>query len=244
MRIIEFKPLGDAALVINFGEKINETIYWNIQQFVVGLNNKKVKGIIEWVPAYTSIAIYYRPEEISYRSLVEEATVIYAASSKSKPYQPIVYEIPVFYGGETGPDLSYIAGYHNMSEREVIELHSNIEYLIYMLGFIPGFPYLGGLPSKLTVPRLEHPRRSVPPGSVGIGGNQTGIYPSEVPSGWRILGITPIKLFDIENSPPSLFAAGNYIKFIPVDLEEYQAIKQLIESKEYRIKTYIRGGET
>lgn len=224
-----------------FGESISEKIHKEIQRFIVGLNKMKVVGIIEWVPSYTSIAIYYRPEVISYSTLVEVVTAIYANSRKSDPYQPIVYEIPVYYGGETGPDLSYISQYHSISEKEVIELHCNKEYLIYMLGFIPGFPYLGGLPSKLSVPRLEHPRRNVPAGSVGIGGSQTGIYPSEVPSGWRILGITPLTLFDIKNSPPVLFTAGNYIKFVPIDHAEYQAIKQLVERKEYIVKTYKRG---
>lgn len=241
VRNIEIKPLGDSAVLISFGEKISERIHKEIQLFIMGLNHKRVKGIIEWVPSYAAIAIYYRPEEISYTALVEEATTIYANSRKSEHYQPLVYEIPVYYGGQTGPDLSYIAEYHGISEKEVIELHSHKEYLIYMLGFIPGFPYLGGLPSKLSVPRLEHPRRSVLPGSVGIGGNQTGIYPSEVPSGWRILGITPVTLFAIEHSPPALFTAGDYIKFIPVDIDEYHAIKKLVDSKAYKVKTYIRG---
>ena len=241
VRIIEIKPLGDTAIVIFFGEKISEKIHREIRQFIVGLNNTRVKGIIEWVPSYTSLAIYYRPEEISYHTLLDKVKDIYTTSKHNEPYQPIVYEIPVYYGGETGPDLASIAQYCEISQKEVIALHSNKEYLIYMLGFIPGFPYLGGLPSMLSVPRLEHPRRSVPAGSVGIGGNQTGIYPSEVPSGWRILGITPLKLFAIENSPPALVAPGNYIKFIPINFEEYKTIKQWVDRKEYKVKTYIRG---
>ncbi|WP_223591839.1 5-oxoprolinase subunit PxpB [Neobacillus bataviensis] len=198
----------------------------------------KLEGIIEWVPAYNTVAIYYRPETISYSSLVEKVNAIYAQKNKEKPIQPLVYKIPVLYNG---PDLSYIAACHNLRENEVISLHSNKEYLVYMMGFVPGFPYLGGLSSKLAVPRLEHPRPSVAPGSVGIGGNQTGIYPSEVPSGWRILGITPVELFDRERSSPILFSAGNYIKFHPIDEQEYARIKKLVKAKDYIVQTYKRG---
>ncbi|MCM3765931.1 5-oxoprolinase subunit PxpB [Neobacillus niacini] len=241
--MIEIEPLGDTAIRVYFGDEISETTHNQILQFTAWLSIVKIDGIVEWVPAYTTVAIYYRPEVISYEKLTGVAAKVFAASSDSPQRTPIVYEIPVLYGGETGEDLSYIANYHHLTEKEVIALHSGQEYLIYMMGFVPGFPYLGGLPAKLAVPRLEHPRPSVLAGAVGIGGNQTGIYPSDVPSGWRILGITPVKLFDITKQTPVLFAAGNYIKFYPIDGAEFSRVKQLTAENKYKVKTYLKGEE-
>jgi inhibitor of KinA len=232
------QPLGDLALRISFGEQICESIHKEIQQFILRLQEMNINGIVEWVPTYTAVTIFYKPEVISYSSLVTVLEKIEKTTSNVHSLEPLVYEIPVYYGGETGPDLSYIANYHYLAEDEVIALHSNKEYLIYMMGFVPGFPYLGGLSEKLAVPRLEHPRLSVPAGSVGIGGSQTGIYPSQVPSGWRIIGITPVNLFDISHSPPSLLSAGNYLKFVPIDFSEYSRIKKL---DNYKITVYQKG---
>ncbi|GHH97699.1 5-oxoprolinase subunit PxpB [Neobacillus kokaensis] len=239
--MIEIKPLGDKAIKVSFGKEISEMIHQKIKQFITQLEAANIIGIIELVPAYNSVAIYYQPEFISFNVLVNRIKKIYKTFGIEAPVQSIVYEIPVYYGGATGPDLSYIADYHKMSKEDVIELHSSQEYLIYMLGFVPGFPYLGGLPKKLAVPRLEHPRPSVAAGSVGIGGNQTGIYPSVVPSGWRILGVTPVTLFDIKKTPPSLFSTGNYIKFDPIDGDEFTRIKQLVNERKYTVKTYRKG---
>lgn len=150
------------------------------------------------------------------------------------------YMKSLFIMGGNRPDLSFVARMHELSEEEVIQLHSSKEYLIHMMGFVPGFPYLGGLPEKLAVPRLEHPRPRIPSGSVGIGGNQTGIYPAEVPSGWRIIGITPVKLFDVERRPPFLFESGNYIKFYPIDFHEYKRIQKLVADQTYELYTTKR----
>ncbi|MGG3468136.1 5-oxoprolinase subunit PxpB [Neobacillus pocheonensis] len=236
--MLEIVPLGDLALRVSFGNEINEAIHWEIQGFIAKLKAAKVQGIVEWVPTYNAVAIYYRPEIISFANLAVKVKEIYIHKNNVKAIHPIVFEIPVYYGG---PDLSFIADYHQLSVDEVIAMHSNKEYLIYMMGFVPGFPYLGGLSPKLAVPRLEHPRPRVPAGSVGIGGNQTGIYPSEVPSGWRILGITPVKLFDLNNSSPILFSAGDYIKFYPIDEQEYARINQLVEENKFHVRFYKRG---
>jgi inhibitor of KinA len=239
---MDIQPLGDLAIRISFGEGINEDIYKKVHHFLSRLHFSKIEGIVEWVPAYNSVAIYYQPEMISYKKLIDILEKIYHTSADVDRHQPVVYEIPVFYGGETGPDLPFIAQYHQMSEDEVVSIHSKKEYLIYMVGFVPGFPYLGGLSEKLAAPRLEHPRQRVHAGSVGIGGDQTGIYPSEVPSGWRIIGITPVKLFEIEKSNPFLFAAGNYIKFSSINWNEYQRIKNLVDEKKYKPSTYLKEG--
>lgn len=149
-----------------------------------------------------------------------------------------MYEIPACYGGEFGLDLSYVAEYHGLSEQEVISLHAGRDYLIYMMGFMPGFPYLGGMPDEIAVPRLEQPRFSVFPGSIGIGGSQTGIYPADTPSGWRIIGATPIRLYDPEKDDPFLLSAGDYIKFVPINQEEFFNIKEMGMS--YQLKTYVK----
>ncbi|WML28528.1 5-oxoprolinase subunit PxpB [Neobacillus sp. OS1-33] len=237
---MDIQPLGDLAIRVCFGEGINETIHKQVQSFTSRLHFSKINGIVECVPAYHSVAIYYRPELISYTKLVAVVVNLCNTSVDVNILQPIVYEIPVYYGGKTGQDLPFVAQYHQMSEDEVINLHANKEYLIYLIGFVPGFPYLGGLSQQLSVPRLDHPRPRVPAGSVGIGGNQTGIYPSEVPSGWRIIGITPVNIFDLEN--PNLISAGNYIKFFPITRNEYQRIKNLSDEKKYKLSTYLKEG--
>ncbi|MBM7651886.1 5-oxoprolinase subunit PxpB [Neobacillus cucumis] len=239
--MIEIKFLGDSAIQVSFGNEISEQTHFKIQTFMTRLKKEDIKGIIELVPAYCTIAIYYQPTVIRYEELVMIIEKIYACALMEKEAtHPKVYEIPVYYGGETGPDLSFVARTHDLSEEEVIQLHSSKEYLIHMMGFVPGFPYLGGLPEKLAVPRLEHPRPRIPSGSVGIGGNQTGIYPAEVPSGWRIIGITPVKLFDVERRPPFLFEAGNYIKFYPIDFHEYKRIQTLEADQTYELNTIKR----
>jgi len=134
-------------------------------------------------------------------------------------------EIPVCYGGESGPDLSFVAEHAGRKEREVIYIHSSRDYRIYMLGFLPGFPYLGGLDKRIHTPRLTAPRTKIPAGSVGIGGEQTGIYPMESPGGWQLIGRTPLKLFDVNGAEPPLYEAGDTIRFIPITSEEYHKIR-------------------
>ncbi|WLR54188.1 5-oxoprolinase subunit PxpB [Mesobacillus subterraneus] len=220
-------PLGDLAVVLSFGNEINEKTNGRIQLFVSKLEKEKIKGIVEWVPAYTSLTIYYQPDVIAYDDLKAELERVNLSPVKSKTDRPLVYEIPVCYGGEWGQDLAYVADYHGLDEQEVINLHANREYLIYMMGFMPGFPYLGGLPETLAVPRLDQPRQNVMPGAVGIGGNQTGIYPADVPSGWRIIGTTPVTLFSPEKEEPFFFSSGHYIKFVPISEEQFLTIKQM-----------------
>ena len=144
-----------------------------------------------------------------------------------------VFEIPVCYGGEYGPDIENIAKHAGLTEEEVIEIHSSKDYLIYMLGFLPGFSYLGGLDERIHTPRLANPRIRIPAGSVGIGGSQTGIYPLDSPGGWQLLGMTPVKTYDPEREDPILFEAGNYIRFVPVSEEEYKQIKEQVENGTY-----------
>jgi inhibitor of KinA len=238
---VEIVPLGDSAITITFGNKIDERIHKQIHQFLNVFRGNMVVGVLECIPAYTSISIFYNPSIISYNQLKKKVYSTYEAALKTTKIESIVYRIPVYYGGETGPDLRFIAEYNNLSEQEVVNYHANKEYLIHMIGFVAGFPYLGGLSDKITAPRLEKPRPKIAAGSVGIGGSQTGIYPAEVPSGWRIIGITPLRLFDIENEIPSLLSAGNYVTFLPVDYEEFLYLKEQAAARKYEILTYKKG---
>lgn len=238
---VEIIPLGDSAIRISFGNEIDESTHYQIIRFLHNFTGYKIDGVMECVPTFTTIAIFYDPSKIRYSQLKKIVYSVMDSAKESKPHTPIVYRIPVHYGGKTGPDLRFIAEYNHLSEQEVIHLHSNQEYLIHMIGFVPGFPYLGGLNKKISTPRLKIPRAKVAAGSVGIGGGQTGIYPSEVPSGWRIIGITPITFFDIEKNNPSLLSAGNYVSFFPVDWDEFLAIKEMAASKNYKVLTYMKG---
>ncbi|PAE42422.1 5-oxoprolinase subunit PxpB [Bacillus sp. 7884-1] len=238
---VEIVPLGDSAITITFGNKIDERIHHQIHQFLHVFRGNKVVGVLECIPAYTSISIFYNPSIISYNLLKKKVYSAYEAALETTKIESIVYRIPVYYGGETGPDLNFIAEYNKISEQEVINHHANKEYLIHMIGFVAGFPYLGGLSDKITAPRLEKPRSKIAAGSVGIGGSQTGIYPAEVPSGWRIIGITPLRLFDIENENPSLLSTGNYVTFLPVDYEEFLYLKERAAARKYEILTYKKG---
>ncbi|MEH7178453.1 5-oxoprolinase subunit PxpB [Neobacillus vireti] len=239
---VEINPLGDSAITITFGDEIHEHIHQQINQFLHIFRKSKIAGIIEFVPAYTSVAIFYNPMLIPYSQLEQKVFSIYQSAMETPKIEAIVYRIPVYYGGETGPDLPFIAEYSHSTEQEVIDLHANREYLIHMIGFVPGFPYLGGLPQKLAAPRLEKPRTKIAAGSVGIGGQQTGIYPAEVPSGWRIIGITPLLLFNINNKKPSLLSSGNYVSFLPIEYEEYLSIKEQLAANKYEVVTYKKGG--
>ena len=153
-----------------------------------------------------------------------------------------VWEIPVVYGGTYGPDLSAIAEHAGISEEEVIRIHSSKDYLIYMLGFLPGFTYLGGLDEKIHTPRLASPRVRIPAGSVGIGGSQTGIYPMDSPGGWQLMGMTPVKTYDPERETPILVESGDYIRFVPVTEEEYLEIKTSVEAGTYEVKVREEEG--
>ena len=155
------------------------------------------------------------------------------------PPSPVL-EIPVLYGGEMGPDLPFVAENAGLSEEEVIRIHSGTEYLIYMLGFTPGFTYLGGMSDKIATPRLQQPRVKIPAGSVGIAGSQTGIYPIDSPGGWQLIGRTPLKMYDPNRETPILPEAGQYMKFYPIDQAEYDRILKAVEEGRYQLKTHER----
>ena len=161
--------------------------------------------------------------------------------TKVESMEKKVWEIPVLYGGELGPDFSYVAEHAGISGEELIRLHSEKDYLVYMLGFLPGFTYLGGLEEKLHTPRLENPRVKIPAGSVGIGGSQTGVYPVDSPGGWQLIGRTPVKMYDPEKQDPILVQAGEYIHFYPITDSEYARISEAVASGNYSVQWHKEG---
>ncbi|MEW5976711.1 MAG: 5-oxoprolinase subunit PxpB [Acidobacteriota bacterium] len=216
-------PSGDRMLLIEFESCISPAVQALVQSVCRALEEDPIPGVLEWVPSYRSVAVVYDPVTITYQRLQEQVA---QRCSKARPHAASgrLVKIPVCYGGERGPDLEWIASYHELSCEEVIRLHSGVEYVVYLLGFTPGFPYLGGLPPELETPRLAEPRPRVKAGTVGIGGRQTGIYTLDGPGAWRLLGATPSRLFDVSSSEPFLLKAGDRVRFVPVSDSEYERL--------------------
>lgn len=236
----QIKITGDTSVVIVFGDEISEEINTKIRAFDTALNDEQIDGVYETVPTYCTLTIHYAPEVIRFQELKAKLEAMLAVAHKAQKMNPVIIEIPVLYGGEYGPDLAYVAQYNHMTPEEVIRIHSEAEYLIYMLGFTPGFSYMGGMDERIATPRLKSPRVLIPAGSVGIAGKQTGIYPIDSPGGWQLIGRTPVHLYDAERDTPILLDAGLHVKFIPIDEAEYRRISSRIELGRYHCHTYVK----
>lgn len=221
---VRILTVGDCGVSVEFGQEINLDINHRVTALKMLLKEKGIPGIVETIPTYCSLLIEYDPMVIQYDELVNNLKVLVNQLRAIKLPEKRVVEIPVAYGGEYGPDLKEVAETHGISEEEVIRLHSEPEYPIYMLGFVAGFPYLGGMNKAIATPRKKTPRLKIESGSVGIAGEQTGIYSVESPGGWQIIGRTPIKLYDPERERPVLLEAGQYIKFKAITYEEFKAM--------------------
>lgn len=221
---VKILTVGDCGVSVEFGQEINLDINHRVIALKMLLKEKGIPGIVETIPTYCSLLIEYDPMVIQYDELVNNLKVLVNQLRDIKLPEKRVVEIPVAYGGEYGPDLKEVAETHGISEEEVIRLHSEPEYPIYMLGFVAGFPYLGGMNKAIATPRKKTPRLKIESGSVGIAGEQTGIYSVESPGGWQIIGRTPIKLYDPERERPVLLEAGQYIKFKAITGEEFKAM--------------------
>ena len=225
---------GDLAVTVRFGEEVSETLGARVRALCDGLRQYKGRGITDLIPAFASLTIVYDPRVLSYGKLCRLVAAAVKKGQTTESGVKRVHLIPVAYGGEYGPDLADVARLHGVTEGEVVALHAGRDYRIYMLGFLPGFPYLGGLDERLTTPRLDTPRTLISAGSVGIGGNQTGMYPTASPGGWRLIGRTPEILYDAFRTPPVEYAAGEYIRFYPVSAAEYAALEREIAAGTYR----------
>lgn len=240
---IAIVPFGDKGLRLQFGQHISPELNQLIRKFTLILETEPIPGVQEWIPTYTAITILYDPWYTSYLKLTAQLKQISEKLDELElPPARLIY-IPTCYGGKMGPDLAKVAHYHQLTEAEVIRLHAEPTYLIYMMGFSPGFPYLGGMNPRLATPRLASPRRKVPIGSVAIGGEQTGIYSMETPGGWHIIGQTPLQLYNPHRKEPILLRTGDYLKFVPISETEYKQIQQQIKAGDYQItKELIKKG--
>ena len=233
MQEIKILTAGDSSLLIEFGKEISPEINQKITATVQLMKEQHIEGVVDIIPAFCSLLINYDPRVIRYDELKSRMRDLVKMDIKAEAGRKKVYEIPVCYGGVYGPDIENIAKHAGLSVEEVIEIHSSRDYLIYMLGFLPGFTYLGGLDERIHTPRLANPRLKINAGSVGIGGSQTGIYPLDSPGGWQLMGMTPVKTYDPSREVPILVEAGDYIRFVPVSEEEYLRIKELVDKNEY-----------
>lgn len=221
-------PVGDRAISIDFGQVIDPTINRHIRQTIERIKELQLDGIIELVPTYCALLVEYDAMLYSYSEIcnIIEPTLEEGMTNTTNELVTVV-EVPTVYGGEFGPDLSFVASHNHLSEDEVISIHSGTDYLVYMLGFIPGFTYLGGMDSRIATPRLSSPRTVIPAGSVGIAGEQTGTYPSDSPGGWQIIGRTPVTMYDMSKAQAALLKAGDYVRYVPIDESEFHRIKAL-----------------
>src|SRR4030042_1986875 len=214
--------MGDRGLLLEFGDEISHEINEKVRRMALAIQNEAMEGIVETVPTYRSLLVVYNPVILPVEDLKKRLNRIEKELQQAPLPESKLTHIPVVYGGMYGPDLEEVAKYHQVSPDEVIQLHCSKPYLIFMIGFMPGFPYMGELPQALAIPRLKTPRLSVPKGSVAIAQRQTGIYSMESPGGWQILGRTPVELFNPEQDPPALLHMGDFVQFYAISEKEFE----------------------
>ena len=226
---IHFFQISENAISLEFGDNIKEETLGRISRLNECIKQNPFAGLLSTTPAYTTLTLYFNPVKLMNDSGLKGSTTLDKISGyiKSIPVETKIdqqtdnqiIQIPVCYDPAFGFDLQELSSFYQLKKEEIIEIHSSVVYTVYMIGFVPGFPYLGGLSEKLTAPRRQNPRAAIPAGSVGIAGQQTGIYPLETPGGWQIIGRTPLKLFDVNRQQPSLLKAGDKLKFEQISLK-------------------------
>ena len=218
---------GDCAVTLQIGNEISEQVNREVVNALAAIRRADISGVCELVPTYTSICIHYDPEVLSYEALRNALKLVKVDPIEEKSDQEErIVEIPVCYGGEYGPDLEFVAEHNGLTAEEVVRRHSNGQYLVYMLGFLPGFAYMGGMDKTIACPRLISPRTKIPAGSVGIAGAQTGIYPLSSPGGWQLIGRTPLKMFAIDGEQTTFaLSAGNRVRFVPITEEIFREME-------------------
>jgi inhibitor of KinA len=217
----QFQPASDQSLLVYLGKDISPEIHHRVLRLLRLLESHPIPGVRNLHPAYTSLLIVFDALQLRHGELEQILREYLARSGEIPLPAPRLVEIPVCYGGAFGPDLDDIARMHQLTPAQVIDLHASATYLVYFLGFAPGFAYLGGLPGSLVTPRLASPRRKAPAGSVGIAGSQTGVYPFATPGGWRLIGRTPIAMFRPERKQMNLLSIGDAVRFTPISPEEF-----------------------
>ena len=229
---MEYRKIGfgDSAIILKAGDDISTNTNNVVRKMLRFFERHRFDGILDYIPSYNELLISYDPSVTNRESILNSLHLLENEIDSIILPESRTICIPVLYGETGGPDLREVAGYNSISEDEVIRIHSDMEYYVYMLGFTPGFCYLGGIDERIVTPRKTTPRLTIPAGSVGIAGNQTGIYPIDSPGGWQIIGNTPVKLFDPLKSPEFLVNAGDFIKFCPVGRREYLEIEKKVNT--------------
>ncbi|MGE5359224.1 MAG: 5-oxoprolinase subunit PxpB [Bacteroidales bacterium] len=219
-------PAGDAALVVELGEGIDDAVNRRVHALARALEHAGIDGLIDLVPTYRSLLVCYDPVRARFAMLESLVRDALGALDRTNAQPARVVEIPTCYGGEHGPDLPFVASHARLAPDEVVRVHAAGRYTVFMMGFSPGFAYLGGMPPEIAAPRLKTPRTRIPAGSVGIAQQQTGIYPVESPGGWQLIGRTPLLLFDPRRTPPTTLQPGDTIRFVPIDAERYEELER------------------
>lgn len=217
-----FSPLSEQALVIETGTIINKESEQAVRKLSSLLEKQAPDWLIEFIPAFTTVTVFYDPCRLKQAEVEQELRLLIAQLDEVEAPTPRQIEIPVCYGGDFGPDLSFVAEHNGLTEAEVVKIHTSGIYSVHMIGFAPGFPFIGGMSEKIAAPRRKSPRLRIPERTVGIAGMQTGVYPIETPGGWQLIGRTPLRLFVPEQDIPSLLRAGDEIRFTQIDEAEYR----------------------
>jgi KipI family sensor histidine kinase inhibitor len=230
---VKFLPCGDSAVVVEFGTEIDRGVSEQVLRLSARISNARLAGVIETVPTFRSLMVHYDPMQTSSAALVDAIGALLGQVAALEQRQRL-WRVPVCYEGEYAPDLASVAERTGLTAEAVVDLHSRTQYHVYMIGFLPGFPYMGDLPARLALPRRVDPRVRVPAGSVAIATAMTAVYPIESPGGWHLIGTTPIRIFDERISPPALFAPGDAVEFEAIDRDTFARIRSATERREYR----------
>jgi inhibitor of KinA len=233
---VRFLSAGDRALVVEFGDRVDRALSERVLRLDAIIRASPPAGIVETVPTFRSLTVYYDPLLTS-RAELQQAIGALADRVNNRRSSARLWQVPVCYEGEFAPDLAEVARLTGLTPGEAVALHSGTRFHVYMLGFLPGFPYMGDLPPQLELPRRADPRLRVPAGSISIATSLTAIYPYESPGGWRLIGATPIRMFDRERSEPALFAPGDAVSFQPVDAASFASIRRAVENRTYEVQS-------
>jgi len=237
---LEIKIINEQSIALYFKEEISESNYRDVESVTKYIHAKRIDGIKDVIPSYRAIMINFDNIKLNFKQLIDILDLKQLNGEHAKDISDkTIIHIPVLYNSEVGPDLPYVAKHNKLTTDEVIQIHTQNEYLVYMLGFMPGFPFLGGLDSRLHTPRRNEPRVKIDAGSVGIANNQTGLYPSDSPGGWQIIGRTPLKVFDINDDEMSLYQAGDYIKFYSIDENTFNDIQSEIAENRFNKEKWV-----
>ena len=239
MESMKYLSQGETGLVVEFGDAIDPAVNTRVHALARQVVAECWNVVEAVIPTYRSFLIFFDPLLVSRQELIARINTLASAPANSTAAVVKTVLIPTLYGGEAGPDLEFVASHNQLSPNEVVQIHSSTPYRIYMLGFTPGFPYLGGMSEQIAAPRLKTPRTKIPAGSVGIAGTQTGLYPVESPGGWQLIGRTPLQVFNPRSEQPFIYSAGDFLQFQPVTAVEYELIRQDVERGVYQPQSFV-----